>query len=154
MIYLPEPVEQAGKLKALANMDCSEPTAACNVAMPPLVLVVDDEPLVRFVAVELLIEEGFRVVEAGNVREALVLLEADDVPVDLVFSDIQMPGGLDGCDLARWVYDNRPGLPVILASGQIEDDALPSELRQLAPIIPKPYRGERLTRRIHSALGR
>lgn len=119
---------------------------------PPLVLVVDDEELVRVVAVEFLEEDGFRVLEACDVREAMELLECERV--DLVFSDIQMPGGLDGCDLARWVGINRPGLPVILASGCIFDDSLPGDLRSVAPIIRKPYRSELLMQRVGAALRR
>ncbi|PAX08988.1 response regulator [Sphingomonas lenta] len=120
----------------------------------PAILVVDDEPLVRFLAAEILEEDGFRVVEAGDAHEALAVLRTEAVPVHLVFSDIQMPGGLDGCDLARWVRENRPGLPVILTSGRIGDDALPGELRQLAPIVGKPYSFDHLTYCIRAALGR
>lgn len=117
---------------------------------PPLVLVVEDEELVRVVAVDFLEDDGFRVLEAGDVHEAMGLLERERV--DLVFSDIQMPGGLDGCDLARWVCANRPGLPVILASGRVLDDSLPGDLRSVAPIIRKPYRGDLLMQRVAAAL--
>lgn len=116
------------------------------------VLVVEDEALVRFVAVELLEEGGFQVLEAANVREAVALLENEKVAVDVVFSDVQMPGGLDGCDLARWVRDNRPGLPVILASGRVRDDLLPADLVEVAPIMAKPYQGEVLKQRLRAAM--
>lgn len=135
-------------------MDQCHPKRARDPEGASSILVVDDEPLVRFVAAEYLEDDGFQVLEAGDVSEALALLRSESTPIDLVFSDIHMPGGLDGCDLARWVRENRPDLPVILTSGRLHDDALPGELRQLAPIVTKPYRGDRLTCRIRAALGR
>lgn len=109
--------------------------------------------MVRFVAVEYLEEDGFHAVEASDAREAIELLQSGAVPVDVVFSDIQMPGGLDGCDLARWIYLNRPDLPVILTSGRIQDEALPTDLRGLAPIEPKPYKVKALMQRVRAAAG-
>jgi len=125
-------------------MDQSAPRLA-----PPLcILVVDDEPLVRFVALEMFAEEGFRVLEAGSAREAITILSGGWATIDLVFSDIQMPGGLDGCDLARWVRDNMPGIRVILTSGRVLDEALPGDLRALAPILRKPYRPDEAVSRV------
>lgn len=129
------------------------PTSARGSADRPCILVVEDEPLVRWIAVEFLQDDGFRVMEAADAHEALALLQTKSSVVDLIFSDIQMPGGLNGCDLARWVRDNRPGLPVILTSGRVRDDVLVGDLEEFAPIELKPYRGERVARRMRAALG-
>ena len=69
----------------------------------PLILVVEDEELLRLHAADLLEEHGFRVVEARNAAAALKVLESRD-DVRLLFTDIQMPGALDGMDLAREVH--------------------------------------------------
>lgn len=126
--------------------------ASCVSATPLLILVVEDEPLLRQLAVDYLEDSGFAVLEAATVREAIDVIQAATSKIDLVFSDIQMPGGLDGCDLARWVWANRPGLPVILASGRVLDDDLPDDLCRLAPIERKPYRPEPLLERIRATV--
>lgn len=134
-------------------MDHHCPNSASGSDKAASILVVEDEELLRFVAVEILEDGGFHVFEAANARDALTLLETEAVAVDLVFSDIQMPGDLDGCDLARWVHDHRPGLPVILTSGQVSDQALGEPLQDYAPIERKPYRVDALMHRIRAALG-
>lgn len=105
----------------------------------PTILVVEDEPLVRFGITEHLRDQGFVVVQAVNGDEALRLLQCLEGPVDCVFSDIQMPGSCDGLALAQWVAENRPGLPILLTSGAVHADGLPPELRSSYPITPKPY---------------
>jgi DNA-binding NtrC family response regulator len=82
------------------------------------VLVVDDEPAIRGVLCEFLKECGLSPISAENADEAMVLIQGG-MAVDLVFSDVRMPGRLDGCALARWILENRPELPVILATGDL-----------------------------------
>jgi CheY-like chemotaxis protein len=83
----------------------------------PIVLVVEDEALVRAAAVAYLQECGFSVLEAPSGDEALILMrEAPDISV--VFSDVQMPGSLDGVALARWVASECPWVRVLLTSGR------------------------------------
>lgn len=83
----------------------------------PIVLVVEDEALVRAAAVAYLQECGFLVLEAPSGDEALILMrEAPDISV--VFSDVQMPGSLDGVALARWVASECPWVRVLLTSGR------------------------------------
>src|SRR6266446_7858051 len=82
-------------------------------AHQPLVLVVEDEVLIRSAVAEYLRISGNLVVEAANAAEAIADFAAG-VPIDIVFSDIQMPGTMDGIGLARWVYRNRPGIHVVL----------------------------------------
>lgn len=95
--------------------------------------------MICFVVADYLRDRGFRVVEAMDAGEAIMLLQTRDVVVDLVFSDVHMPGELDGFDLARWVCATLPGLPVILASGAARTSDLSEELCAFAPIEAKPY---------------
>ncbi len=98
-----------------------------------VILVVDDEILVRMIVAEYLREAGYQVVEAGNADEALEYLRTQN-PVELVFSDVRMPGSLDGLEFARQARRLYPDLPVILASG----DLPPGEAGE-RPFLPKPY---------------
>jgi CheY-like chemotaxis protein len=82
----------------------------------PVVLMVEDEVLIRFWAAELLRDEGYVVLEAADANEALALLETGH-PVDLVLSDVHMPGGMNGAELSRYLKALRPNLPVLLISG-------------------------------------
>src|SRR5262245_41278519 len=85
-------------------------------APPPVILVVEDEVLVRSIVAAYLSECGFDVIEASGADEAVRVLQAD-VAIDIVFSDVNMPGSMDGFGLAQWVRRERPWLKVILTSG-------------------------------------
>src|ERR1700722_11685907 len=85
--------------------------------MNPLALVVDDEELLRLFAAGLLEEHGFEVLEAENAAAALKVLESHH-GVRLLFTDIQMPGVLNGLDLARKVHARWPGVLLVITSGQ------------------------------------
>src|SRR3546814_5839000 len=100
----------------------------------PRVLVAEDDTLVRIAIAEALRDAGFRVMEAASADEALAYLEAAE-RVDLVFSDIQMPGSLDGFGLARRLRGRHPELPIILTSGNA---ARPDDMDG-ALFLPKPY---------------
>jgi CheY-like chemotaxis protein len=78
--------------------------------------VVDDEPAIRGVLCEFLADCGLNSLTTGNADEAVAIIGSGE-SVDLVLSDVRMPGAMDGCDLARWILANRPELPVILATG-------------------------------------
>src|SRR5215475_1706767 len=83
---------------------------------PPSVLVVEDDVLVRVVVAGYLRDCGFEVIEAGDASEAIRILEAG-IEVDVVFSDVNMPGDMDGFGLAQWVRREREHIKVILTSG-------------------------------------
>ncbi|PJI42310.1 response regulator [Ferrovibrio sp.] len=118
----------------------------------PVVLVVEDEVLVRMVVAEYLRDCGFMVIEAGSAREALALFKVD-IEVDIVFSDIQMPGEMDGFGLAQWVRQNRPDVQVILTSGAASNAAQKAaDLCHDGPLLPKPYDSEEVERRIRQLL--
>jgi two-component system, response regulator PdtaR len=102
---------------------------------PARILVVEDEVLVRaFIAEELRLA-GFRVIEADRADDGLTYIKAAVEQVDLVFSDIQTPGSLNGLQLAEILRDKYPDMSVILTSG----NALPRHVGIVAAFVPKPY---------------
>jgi len=114
------------------------------------VLIVDDEPAIRGFLYDYLSECGFNPVAVESGDAAVKLLESGQT-IDLVFSDVRMPGTLDGFGLARWVMEHRPGLPVLLASGDLGKT---NAMRELvgAEILPKPYDFDMVVRKMHAAL--
>src|SRR5688500_18329174 len=86
-----------------------------------VVLVVEDDPLVRMLAADHLRDYGFVVVPAEHAAEALEILSSD-TPIHFVFTDVVMPGALDGLGLADWLRANRPRLPFAVASGNVTAD--------------------------------
>ncbi|WP_298215303.1 response regulator [Acidocella sp.] len=113
---------------------------------------MDDEVLIRFAIADYLRECGYHVIEAADAAEALELLESQPGLVDLVFSDVQMPGEMDGFGLARWVRSNRQGLPVILTSGNARTAELGADLCEIGPLEAKPYDAKSLAQRMASLL--
>src|SRR6188508_3602739 len=83
------------------------------------VLVVEDEMVLRLRAVDIVEDAGFNAVEAVNADEALSILESR-TDISLLFSDIQMPGTMDGLKLAHAVHDRWPSIKIILVSGQVK----------------------------------
>jgi CheY-like chemotaxis protein len=120
-------------------------TSAANdvAATPPprgVVLAVEDDPGVRELTVARLKAIGYKVLEAVDGRKAIEVLKGSE-PVDLVFTDLVMPGGLSGRDVAMLASEIRPGIKVLLTSGYAEDLMLDDDpkLAQLK-ILRKPYR--------------
>ena len=97
-------------------------------------LVVEDEVLVRMIIAEATRDAGYEVAEAESADAALAYI-ASGRPVDLVFSDIGLPGSMNGVALARTLAAEHPEIMVILTSGQAGAEALQAE----TPFIPKPY---------------
>jgi CheY-like chemotaxis protein len=85
----------------------------------PVVLIVEDEFLLRMDTVDMIAAGGFEVVEAGNADEAIEILEARR-DITVVFTDIQMPGSMDGLKLARVVRGRWPPIKIVATSGQID----------------------------------
>ncbi len=108
--------------------------------MSKVILVVDDEPLLRCFVRAILEDIGYAVKEAANVHDALVLLDADGI--DVVLTDIEMPGGFNGLDLAKMIRAMWPSLALIVMSGR----TLPrgDELPPHTPMLTKPFSPERL----------
>jgi CheY-like chemotaxis protein len=116
----------------------------------PLILVVDDEPLVRFVAADALEDGGFAVTEAANAENALKVLEAR-CDVQLLFTDIQMPGAMDGLELVRLVHGRWPKVRIIITSGRLQPNA--ADLAANDCFLSKPYRGGELLARVLGLIG-
>lgn len=112
------------------------------------VLVAEDDILVRVVLAEELRAVGFAVIEASSADDALAYIRAGG-KVDLVFSDIQMPGVLDGRQLAALIATDHPAIPVILTSGDAQLGAsVTTEL-----FVAKPYSIARIVTLFFSVLG-
>jgi CheY-like chemotaxis protein len=88
-------------------------------AVPVVVLVVEDEMLLRLRAVDMVEDAGFTSVEAVDADEAVAILESRS-DIALLFTDIQMPGSMDGLKLAHAVYERWPPIKIILVSGQLK----------------------------------
>jgi DNA-binding response OmpR family regulator len=122
-------------------------------APPPVVLIVEDDVLVRSIAAAYLRECAFEVIEANSADEAMRVLQAE-ISIDIVFSDIQMPGTMDGFGLAQWVRRERPWLKVILTSGAARTARGARGLGYSGPILAKPYDHAELERHIRALLAR
>ncbi len=111
------------------------------------ILVVDDEPEVRNSTALLLETLGFLVIQAQDARSAVAAL-AENESVDLLFTDMVLPGGVSGVDLARDVLAKRPDLKIVVTSGRpelVNQDEF--------PVISKPFRMTELASRIREELG-
>ena len=115
-------------------------------------LVVEDDDRVRRLTVLRLKELGYRVLEAGHGAAALTIL-SETPDVDIVFSDLVMPGGISGFDLARQVRKHYPGMHVVLTSGYSAELLDQAEVGQLRlKVLRKPYRQAELARTFRAAL--
>ena len=101
-----------------------------------IVLVVDDNPLIRMGAVDNVVTAGFEALEASNADEAIRILEARP-DIHLVFTDVEMPGSMDGLKLAHYIRGRWPPVKLIVVSGKtiLDESRLPAEARFFA----KPY---------------
>jgi DNA-binding NtrC family response regulator len=115
--------------------------------MPTTFLVVDDEVLIRWSTVNNLEDMGYRVLEAATAREAIALLE-NYPEIKLVFTDVRMPGTMDGMGLVAEVQKKWPAIKLFVTSGY----PLNSDLPKGATYIPKPYSVVRLNQIFTDAL--
>ena len=113
----------------------------------PVVLIVENDVLLRLVTASNLRDAGFEVIEAANCAEALRVL--DRIPVDVLFSDIDMPGNLDGLALAQWVHRSQADTRIILTSGAART---PGDVKEYASFLPKPYAEKDVERLLRSVL--
>lgn len=114
----------------------------------PAILVVEDEILVRLLIAEELRTAGFTVVEAANADEALTILQSA-TPIELVMTDVRMPGSMDGLDLAAAVRSMCPETKIIVASGHLPD----WPARDIVDaFFGKPYDPARVAKRVKELL--
>jgi CheY-like chemotaxis protein len=102
----------------------------------PVVLIVEDELLLRMNAADMIETAGFEVVEAANADEAIEILEARR-DIGVVFTDIQMPGSMDGLKLVRAVRGRWPPIKIVATSGHI--GVAQTDLPAGGRFLPKPY---------------
>ena len=113
-----------------------------------VVLIVEDEPLVRLMAADILAEAGFEILEAGNADEAVRLLKSQP-QIGVVFCDVEMPGSLNGLELARHICRHFPGIGVVITSGQ---SSYKEMIGRKSRFLAKPYAGWTLVRQIEEAI--
>jgi CheY-like chemotaxis protein len=101
-----------------------------------IILVVDDEPLIRHNLVDYFEDEGFIVFEAGNADEAIAIL-ATNPTIRVVLTDVQMPGSMDGVRLAHYVREGYPPTLLVVASGAMSLTA--AELPSRSMFVAKPF---------------
>jgi CheY-like chemotaxis protein len=128
--------EYAGQATAVAE------GASASIERAPLgkaILVVEDDPCVRRVSVRRLEELGYAVIEADSGLATLLVIEREE-PIDVLFTDIVMPGGMTGIDLAHEARRRRPTLKVLFTSGYAEPAAIKgSTLTTNVDWLGKPY---------------
>ena len=119
-------------------------------AVPAVVLVVEDEMLLRLRAVDMVEDAGFTSVEAVDADEAVAILESRS-DIALLFTDIQMPGSMDGLKLAHAVYERWPPIKIILVSGQLKLASidLPADSR----FFGKPLEAKVMIAQMQSMIG-
>lgn len=112
------------------------------VAKRPSVLVVEDDFL-RMDAVDIVRNAGFEAVEAANADEAIAIIEADP-NIHVVFTDVQMPGTMDGLKLARFIKDRWPPIKIVATSGRVKVSE--RDLPEGSVFVPKPYNPAQIIR--------
>lgn len=112
-----------------------------------VVLVVEDESLIRMDAANMIEEAGYDVVEAGNADTAINILKRRN-DIGILFTDINMPGSMNGLELAEFVSETWPSIRLILTSGRliVRDEDIPDEGR----FIPKPFGPTQIANVLHS----
>jgi CheY-like chemotaxis protein len=116
-------------------------------AKPTTVLVVEDEPTVRALAESIIEALGYMILSAANAREAIALFQQDE-PIDILFTDINLPDGsdaIDGFELARKAVRLCPDLRVIYTTGGGQTDGMTALFVEDAALLPKPYTVKQLT---------
>jgi two-component system, response regulator PdtaR len=116
----------------------------------PVVLVVEDEFLIRMDAVHMIRTAGYEVVEAENADEAVAILERR-LDIKVVFTDVQMPGSMDGLKLATAIRGRWPPIKIVATSGliKISEDDLPAGSR----FLPKPYSASQIVTALREMTG-
>ncbi len=135
-----------GSFRMIASFDAPPQS---DPASRHTILVVEDEVLVRLDIAGYLRSKDFTVLEAGNAHEAMQLLNADP-NIDLVFSDVSMPGNLNGIELARWIRAERNRVRVLLTSGTANNIQIASRENV---VVEKPYHPGDVEMNIRRLLG-
>ena len=118
----------------------------------PVILVAEASVLIRMVISDYLRECAYKVIEAANSDEALTILTDGNMAVDVVFTDIELPGTLDGFGLARWVRTNKATIKVLLVGTVAKAAEAAADLCENGPVMTKPYDKQLVVDRIKRLL--
>ncbi|MCX7568191.1 response regulator [Sulfitobacter sp. F26169L] len=118
-----------------------------DVHIRSAVLIVEDEPLIRMEAVDMIEEAGFRTFDVGSADSAISTMEQNE-DIGILFTDIEMPGTMDGLELAAYFQKRWPKVAIIIASGAVEVKTL--NLPEKVCFFPKPYPTDRITKALKS----
>jgi CheY-like chemotaxis protein len=118
------------------------------------ILLVEDEPLIRMDIAAELRDHGFEVVEAARAMEAIGLLAGRSIPVALLLTDVQMPGEMDGLDLARWTGEHRPEIVVSVMSASREAIGRALALCPPSLVFLKPIESQPMAKAFRAVLGK
>ena len=135
---------------ALGNM--AHDVLSTLPARCPTILVVEDEVLIRMSLAWHLRDQGFPVLEAAHAEEAMAIL-ASVVAVDVLLTDVHLPGAMNGFALARWAQAQRPGLRVIITSGTPRLEHGVADHCEETPYLLKPYDPTRLVAELRRIAG-
>lgn len=148
-MYLPR---HYGDIEAGTNIDVSSAAALVPSARVATVLVVDDEPGVRMVIVEILRDLGFDAIEAADSATGLKILQSE-AQIDLLVSDVGLPGGMNGRQMADAARLKRPALKVLFITGYAENAALNNGyLERGMAVVTKPFSMDAMAERIRSLI--
>jgi PAS domain S-box-containing protein len=150
-VYLPQ-VEPPGRRRPSSGEIRIASVAPPLAARPELVLLVEDEDLIRNLAEQILADRGYQVVAAANASEALEVVSRLDRELDLLVTDVVMPG-LSGLDLAQRLQRRSPRLRILFMSGYADSPLLRAGLAQGgAAFLQKPFSADALERRVRELL--
>lgn len=109
-------------------------------------MVAEDEDMLRMIAIEFLTDAGFDVIGVAGAADALAILEDQNRQVDVLFTDIHMPGGMDGLELARRVKHSWPNIALLISSGNVwpKHEEMPEGSR----FVRKPYELANIVRQV------
>ncbi len=116
----------------------------------PRIVVAEDDTLIRMLVVEVLTDAGFNVLEADHAAEALSILEGDAANIHVLFTDVDMPGAMDGLGLAEHARQHWPWIGILVTSGK--PSVMRDTLGAAAQFLPKPYNPEDLPVRLRGLI--
>jgi len=128
------------------------PLANENPTTPDTVLVVEGEVIVRAAIAQYLRDCGYRVLEAGDAKEAITVLQEPTIAVDVVLSAIEISGPMDGFGLSQWAKAHRPDAYVLLAGTLQRAASTAADLCEQGPMLARPYQPETVVERIKQLL--
>ena len=122
-----------------------------SAKIPPIVLIVEDDFMLRMRAVDIVEDAGYTPVEAVDADERFAIIQLRSSDIALLFTDIQMPGSMDGLQLAHAVHERWPALKIILMSGQLKLSS--AEIPRDSRFFGKPVVSGQIITEMHNMIG-